>query len=87
MFFFGILPLTHDDCQNRAIFPSPIVTSVDAAKKSLSLLLTGRLRPFHVLSLCFHWNHSHLSLRALAKRSRCRRAVYDLWVFYPLGTL
>ena len=40
---------------------------------------------FHALSLCFHWNHSHLSLGALAKHSRCRRAVYES--VYPLGTL
>jgi hypothetical protein len=78
--FFGACPSIQLDPQKSAIFPLPIVTTVDALKRPISALSHGSCMPTHALSLTFHLNHSHLSLSALAKRSRSRtpRPPYSL---------
>jgi hypothetical protein len=68
----GDIPCTHDEVQNLAVLPSPIMTIVDAAKRSRSWLSHGRPSLFHALSFWRHWNHNHRSLSARAKRSKSK---------------
>ena len=69
---FTEAPLIHDEVQNKAVFPLPIFTTVDALKSSWSVLLHGTSRFVHALSFCFHLNHSHLNLKALVKLSKSK---------------
>jgi hypothetical protein len=66
----GACPSIQLDPEKSAIFPLPIVTIVDALKRSTSALSHGNCMPSHAFSLTFHCSHNHLSLSALAKRSR-----------------
>lgn len=70
--FLGAWPSIQLDLQKSASFPSPMVTVVEAWKRSTSVLSQGSWRPVHALSLHLHLNQSHRSLRALAKRSKSR---------------
>ena len=68
----GVVPWIHDDVQNRAVFLSPMVTTVEAANRSWSHLSQGTSILFHARSLCFHLNHNHRNLSAWAKRSKSK---------------
>jgi hypothetical protein len=50
---WGARPSIQDEVQNVANFPLPIVTTVDAANSSLSLLSQGSSNLFHGLSFLF----------------------------------
>lgn len=68
----GACPLIQCENQKLSFSPLPIVTRVEAWKRALSVLSQGTSSPAHGLSTCFQRNHSHLSLKALAKRSSSR---------------
>ena len=66
------IPCIHDEVQNLVVLPSPIVTIVDAAKRSLSRPSHGSSNLFHALFFWCHWNHSQRRRSAHAKRSKSR---------------
>jgi len=69
----GRWPFSHALFQNDALSPSPIVSLVDAAKRSLSTLLQGVSSPSHGLSVLVDQpRHNHRNLRALANFPRWR---------------
>jgi hypothetical protein len=69
----GRCPFSHALFQNYALSPSPIVSLVDAAKRSLSTLLQGVSSPSYGLSVLVDQpRHNHRNLRALANFPRWR---------------
>lgn len=70
--FFSVFPCTHDEVQKLAKRPFPSVTTVDAVKRSLSLISQGSSRLVQALSGWRHWNHSQRRRRARPKRSRSK---------------
>jgi hypothetical protein len=69
----GCWPFSHALFQNDVLSPFPIVSIVEAAKRSLSTLLQGVSCPSHGLSLFVDQpRHSHRNLRALANFPRLR---------------
>jgi hypothetical protein len=53
--FLSVLPYIHDDVQNSDVLPSPSVTSIDAAKRSISRGSHGSSNLSHALSLLRQW--------------------------------
>jgi hypothetical protein len=70
--YFGACPLSQFECQKLALYPLPTVTSVEALKRSLSILSQGISSPVHGLSWCCHLNYNQCNHSARAKRSRSR---------------
>lgn len=62
---FGLRPSIHAESQKRAVFSSPTVIFVDAAKRSLSISSQGISNPTHGFVGSFHSCHNHRSLNAL----------------------
>ena len=68
----GRWPSSHALVQNNAFPPSPIVNVVDAAKRSLSVLLHGVSSPSLPSKFGDHCRHSHRNLSALANFPKWR---------------
>ena len=61
-----------DECQNRAVAPSPMVTVGTALKRVVSMALHGGSVPTHARSGSVQEVQSHRNLRARLNRSRSR---------------